>query len=133
MLGLATARAARHRFREAIDLARTVAASQPKDADAYTIIGDAYLGMGDLAARGGGIQRGGRARARIHDRQPAAPTFCRRAGNRARRLRSCAKALADATSRDLPIESRAWCHVMIGATLFDLGDWTAAEPEYQAA
>jgi Flp pilus assembly protein TadD len=35
VLGLATARAARHRFREAIDLARSVAASQPKDADAH--------------------------------------------------------------------------------------------------
>src|SRR5688500_8714975 len=46
VLGLATARAARHRFHDAIELARRVAASQPKDAGAYTIIGDAYLGLG---------------------------------------------------------------------------------------
>jgi tetratricopeptide (TPR) repeat protein len=43
------------------------------------------------------------------------------------------QALADATARDLPADSRAWCHVIIGSTLFDLGDWTAAEPEYKAA
>src|SRR4030095_8622495 len=47
ILGLATARAARHRFHDAIALGQKAAALQPRDADGYTIIGDAYLGIGD--------------------------------------------------------------------------------------
>src|SRR3954467_5615845 len=46
LLGLANARAARHRFQDAIELARQAAEAQPKDPDAFAIIGDAYLGMG---------------------------------------------------------------------------------------
>jgi tetratricopeptide (TPR) repeat protein len=132
VLGLATARAARHHFREAIDLARSVAASQPKDPDAFTIIGDAYLGMGDLAGAEAAYKE-------VAARAPGFTTDSRRAnllqarGKSREAIALLRKALADATARDLPIESRSWCHVMIGATLFDLGDWTAAEPEYLAA
>jgi tetratricopeptide (TPR) repeat protein len=131
VLGLATARAARHRFHEAIALARSVASAQPKDADAYTIIGDAYLGLGDLTAAEAAYQE-------VAARVPGFTTDTRRANLLLARGRSreaialLRNALADATARDLPIE-RSWCHVMIGATLFDLGDWTAAEPEYRAA
>ena len=132
MLGLATARAARHRFHDAIALAQKAAARSPKDADAYTIIGDAYLGIGDLAA----------AEVAYKEVAARAPGFTTDSGSRqllhARgksrdAIALLRQALADATARDLPVESRAWCHVIIGATLFDLGDWTAAEPEYKAA
>jgi len=132
MLGLATARAARHQFQEAIDIARKVAAAYPSDVDAYTIIGDASLGLGDLAAAEAAYKE-------VAARAPGFVTDSRRANLSHARGRSreaialLRSALQDATSRDLPIQSRAWCHVMIGATLFDLGDWAAAEPEYQAA
>jgi tetratricopeptide (TPR) repeat protein len=132
LLGLATARAARHRFHDAIELARTAAAAQPKDADAYTIIGDAYLGMGDLrAAEAAYTEVAARAPGFVTDTRLANLLQARgRSRDAIARLRS---ALADATAKDLPIESRSWCHVMIGATLFDIGDWAAAEPQYQAA
>jgi tetratricopeptide (TPR) repeat protein len=132
VLGLATVRAARHRFPEAIALARGVAASQPRDADAYAIIGDAYLGMGDLAAAGAAYKE-------VAARAPGFTTDTRlanllRARGRSREAIALLRnALDDATARDLPPESRSWCHVMIGATLFELGDWAAAEPEYHAA
>jgi tetratricopeptide (TPR) repeat protein len=132
ILGLATARAARHRFHEAIALAQQAAALQPRDADAYTIIGDAYLGMGDLAAAESAYKE-------VASRAPGFTTDTRVANLLHARGKSrgavalLRQALDEAHARDLPVESRAWCHVIIGATLFELGDWTAAEPEYQAA
>jgi tetratricopeptide (TPR) repeat protein len=132
LLGLATARAARHRFQEAITIARTAAAAQPKDADAYTIIGDAYLGMGDLTAAEAAYKE-------VASRAPGFTTDTRLANLLQARGQSrdavalLRVALEEAVAADLPVESRSWCRVMIGATLFDLGDWTAAEPEYQAA
>ncbi len=103
VLGLATARAARHRFREAIDLARSVAASQPRDADAYTIIGDAYLGMGDLAAAEAAYKE-------VGARAPGFTTDSRRAnllqaqGKSREAIVLLRNAMDDATARDLPIE-----------------------------
>jgi tetratricopeptide (TPR) repeat protein len=132
LLGLATARAARHRFHDAIELAKQAAPAQPKDADAYTIIGDAYLGLGDLAAAESAYKD-------VAARAPGFTTDTRMAnllharGQPREAVALLRTALADAVARDLPVESRSWCHVMIGATLFDLGDWAAAEPEYQAA
>jgi len=132
LLGLANARAARHRFGDAIALARQAAAQQPKDADPWTIIGDGYLGMGDLAAAE-------KAYDEVAARAPGFVTDTRRAnlaharGKSRHAIALLRGALANATARDLPVESRAWCHVIIGATLFDLGDWAAAEQEYQAA
>jgi tetratricopeptide (TPR) repeat protein len=132
LLGLANARAARHRFGEAIALARQAAKKQPKDADAWTIIGDAHFGMGNLAAAEAAYEE-------VAARAPGFVTDARRAnlaharGKSQHAIALLRGALADATTRDLPVESRAWCHVIIGATLFDLGDWTAAETEYQAA
>jgi tetratricopeptide (TPR) repeat protein len=132
ILGLATARAARHRFHEAIALAQRAAALQPRDADAYTIIGDAYLGLGDLGAAESAYKD-------VAARAPGFTTDTRVANLLHARGRSrdavalLRQALAEATARDLPADTRSWCHVIIGATLFDLGDWTAAEPEYQAA
>jgi len=132
LLGLANARSARHRFQEAIDLARQAAAQQPKDADAYTIIGDAYLGMGKLADAEAAYKE-------VASRAPGFVTETRLAnlaqarGHSREAIALLRKALDDATATDLPIESQSWCRVMIGATLFDLGEWDAAEPEYQAA
>jgi tetratricopeptide (TPR) repeat protein len=132
ILGLATARAARHRFHDAIALGQKAAALQPRDADAYTIIGDAYLGIGDLAAAEAAYNE-------VAARAPGFTTDTRVANLLHARGKSrdavalLRQALADATARDLPADSRAWCHVIIGSTLFDLGDWTAAEPEYKAA
>ena len=132
ILGLATARAARHRFPEAIALARQAAPLQPGDADAYTIIGDAYLGMGNLAAAESAYRE-------VASRAPGFTTDTRLAnllqarGQSREAVALLRRALDEATARDLPVESRSWCHVIIGATLFDRGDWTAAEPEYQAA
>lgn len=132
LLGLATARAARHRFQEAIDLARQAAAAQPNDADAYAIIGDAYLGLGDLASAETAYNE-------VVTRAPGFAADTRRAnllqarGKSREAIAFLRGALADATAKDLPADARSWCHVMIGATLFDLGDWVAAEPEYEAA
>jgi tetratricopeptide (TPR) repeat protein len=132
LLGLATARAARHRFDEAIGLARQAAREQPKDADAYTIIGDAYLSMGrlaeaeqafkEVAARAPGFAAETRMANLLHAR-----------GKSRESVALLRAALAEATATQMPAESRSWCHVIIGATLFELGDWAAAEPEYQAA
>lgn len=132
ILGLATARAARHRFHDAIALAQKAAALQPRDADAFTIIGDAYLGIGDLAAAESAYKE-------VASRAPGFTTDTRVAnllharGKPREAVALLRQALAEATASDLPVESRSWCHVIIGATLFDLGDWTAAEPEYTAA
>lgn len=132
LLGLATARAARHRFQEAIDLARQAAVQQPKDADAYTIIGDAYLGMGKLAdAELAYKEVASRAPGFVTDTRMA--NLAQARGNSREAVALLRKALDDATASDMPVESRSWCRVMIGATLFDLGQWDAAEPEYQAA
>jgi tetratricopeptide (TPR) repeat protein len=139
LLGLATARAARHRFEEAIDLARQASlrqgsgqAAEPKDPDALAIIGDAYLGLGDLESADA-------AYAELALRAPGFASDTRRAnllharGKSRAAIERLRAALADAIARDLPADARAWCHVVIGATLFDLGDWDGAEPEYQAA
>ena len=132
LLGLATARAARHRFEDAIDVARQAAVQQPKDADAYTIIGDAYLGMGRLAeAEIAYKEVASRAPGYVTDTRLANLAHAR--GQTRDAIRLLRDALKDATTRDLPIESRSWCHVIIGATLFEQGQWDAAEPEYQAA
>lgn len=132
LVGLARARAARHRFGEAIALARQAAKQQPKDADALAIIGDAHFGIGDLAAAE-------KAYDEVAARAPGFVTDTRRAnlaharGKSRHAIALLRGALAEATARDQPADSRAWCHVMIGAALFDLGDWSAAEQEYQAA
>jgi tetratricopeptide (TPR) repeat protein len=132
LLGLANARAARHRFQEAIDLARRAAKQQPKDADAWSIIGDAYLSAGNLAAADAAYQEvAARASGFVVDTRLANLAHAR--GKSRHAIALLRAALANAIARDLPAESRAWCHVTIGATLFDLGDWTAAEQEYQAA
>ena len=131
LLGLATARAARHRFQDAIDLARQ-ATAQGKDPDADAVIGDAFLGLGDLKAADA-------AYAEVALRAPGFAADTRRANLLHARGKSRAaiellrSALADAIARDLPADARSWCHVVIGATLFDLGDWDGAEPEYRAA
>src|SRR4051812_33279202 len=90
LLGLANARSARHRFQEAIDLARQAAAQQPKDADAYTIIGDAYLGMGSWLTPRRPTRKWPRARRDSSPRR-AWPISRRRVATRVRRLRSSAR------------------------------------------
>ena len=132
LLGLASARAARHRFQEAIDLARRAAKQQPKDADAWAIIGDAHLSVGDLQAADAAYQElADRASGFVLDTRLANLAHAR--GKSRHAIELLRAALANAVARDLPADSRAWCHVTIGATLFDLGDWAGAEQEYQAA
>ena len=132
LLGLATARAARHRFQEAIELARQAEAAQPKDPDAWAIIGDAYLGMGRLDEADGAYRVvAAKAPGFVTDTRMANLLHAR--GRTSDAIALLRVALADAIARDLPRESQAWCHVMIGATSFDRGDWTAAEAEYGAA
>jgi tetratricopeptide (TPR) repeat protein len=132
VLGLATARAARHRFHEAIALARQASARQPKDAEAWAIIGDAYLSIGNLPKADAAYQElAARASGFVVDTRLANLAHAR--GKSRHAIALLRDALANAVARDLPADSRAWCHVTIGATLFDLGDWAAAEQEYQAA
>jgi tetratricopeptide (TPR) repeat protein len=131
LLGLATARAARHRFQDAIDLARQAEATQPKDPDAWAIIGDAYLGMGRLDEADGAYRIvAAKAPGFVTDTRMANLLHAR--GRTKDAIALLRAALADAIARDLPKESQAWCHVIIGATLFDRGEWTAAEAEYRA-
>jgi tetratricopeptide (TPR) repeat protein len=131
LLGLATARAARHRFQDAIDLARQAEATQPKDPDAWAIIGDAYLGMGRLDEADGAYRIvAAKAPGFVTDTRMANLLHAR--GRTKDAIALLRAALADAIARDLPRESQAWCHVIIGATLFDRGEWTAAEAEYRA-
>lgn len=131
LLGLATARAARHRFQEAIDLAKQAEAAQPKDPDAWAIIGDAYLGMGRLDEADGAYRVvAAKAPGFVTDTRMANLMHARGRTDDAMALLRAA--LADAIARDLPKESQAWCHVILGATLFDRGEWTAAETEYRA-
>jgi tetratricopeptide (TPR) repeat protein len=132
LLGQATARSARHRFRDAIDLARQAAAAQPGDAEPYAIIGDASLGLGDLiAAEAAYKELAGRAPGFAADTRMA--NLLQARGRSRDAVALLRRALDEATAKDLPVESRSWSRVMIGATLFDLGDWEAAEPEYRAA
>jgi tetratricopeptide (TPR) repeat protein len=132
LLGLATARAARHRFHDAIDLARQAALEHPDDADAYAIIGDAYLGLGKLpeaeqayqevAKRAAGFATDTRLANLLHAR-----------GKSREAVALLRTAVAEAKASQMPAESISWCHVIIGATLFDLGEWDGAEREYTAA
>ena len=132
LLGLANARAARHRFQDAIELGRRAATQQPNNADAWAIIGDAYLSAGNLTAADAAYRElAARASGFVIDTRLANLAHAR--GKSRHAIELLRAALADAAARDLPADSRAWCLVTIGATLFDLGDWAAAEREYQAA
>ena len=132
MLGLATTRAARHRFHDAIDLATKVVAARPTDVEAFAILGDAYLGLGDLASADATYKEvAARAPGFVADSRRANLMHAR--GRSREAIELLRSAFADATARNRPVESRTWARVMIGASLFDLGDWTGAEPEYLAA
>jgi tetratricopeptide (TPR) repeat protein len=132
MLGLATARAARHRFQDAIDLGQQVLAAHPGDVDATAVVGDADLGLGRLAeAEAAYKQVASRAPGFVTDTRMANLLHAR--GKPREAVALLTRALQDAIARDLSVESRAWCEVIIGATLFEIGDWDAAEPHYQAA
>jgi len=132
LLGLASARAARHRFAEAAALARKVASAQPGDADAYAALGDAEFGAGNLREAEAAYDE-------VARRSPGFDADTRRAnllhaeGRLDESVALMRRALADARARDLPADSIAWCHVILGSTLFERGEYAAAETEYQAA
>lgn len=132
LLGLATARAARHRFHEAIDLGTQALARQPGDADAYAIIGDAYLGLGDVV---GAAQ----AYAELEKRAPGFDSSTRRAnllalrGQTRQAVGQLRQAIEEGGSRAVSADALAWCHIQIGRLLFDTGNWPGAAAEYHAA
>ena len=132
LLGLATARAARHRFREAIDLGRQALSRQPEDADAYAVIGDAYLGLGEVAGAA-------EAYAELEKRAPGFDAATRRAnllalrGQTRQAIAQLRQAIAEGASRSASADAIAWCHIQIGGMLFDTGDWPGAAAEYKAA
>ena len=129
-----------HRFAEARDAARRLAAAHPDDADGHLLLGDALLELGDYDGAADAYQR-------AIDRHPDLRTYERGAhvrwldGDVDGALELIQLALESASARDP--EPAAWCHVALGTMMWQRGDLAAAAasaaralalvPDYPAA
>ena len=129
---LAATRAARHRFRDAINLASKAAALEPAEPYAYTVLGDAHLAVGDLT-------QAEATYAKLAELAPGHLIDTRLANLRHDRgdtrgaMTLLERALGDAVARQAPASVTSWCHVRMGSMAFDSGDWNTAERHYTAA
>ena len=132
LTGLATARAARHRFAEALTLAERAIAVAPDSADAYAAAGDAALESGLLEKAAAMYAMVGKL-APGYDAETRLANLAAARGEPHRAYQALARADADAVRRMLPLHLRAWCSVRAGGIAFDYGDWGWAERAYAAA
>lgn len=127
---LAEARAARHDFSGAIDLATHVLKLRPRDPAAWAVLFDAQLAAGSL-------EEAGQSLTVLREIAPGFESLTRQAnlqsarGETAAALVTLGEALVLASER--PVADRVWCHVRMGATHFDHGRWNEAESHYQEA
>jgi len=129
---LASAKAAQHKFLEALILSEKAVTLKTEGATAYALLFDTKLEIGDLT----GAEQ---ALADLERRQPGFPTLTRRAnlmvakGDLPKAFSSLESALALAEVEQLSSDDLAWGHVRIGALFFDSGRYTEADKHYQAA
>ncbi|MCA1650932.1 MAG: tetratricopeptide repeat protein, partial [Acidobacteria bacterium] len=129
---LAAAQAARHRFRDAIELASKAVALEPAEPYAYTVLGDAQLAVGDLTqAEATYTKLAELAPGHLIDTRLA--NFRHDRGDTRGAMTLLERALADAVARQAPGSVTSWCHVRMGSMAFDSGDWNTAERQYTAA
>jgi len=132
MSQLPAARAARHRFRDAIELASKAVALEPAEPYAYTVLGDAHLAVGALT-------QAEATYAKLAEMAPGHLIDTRLANLRHDRgdtrgaMTFLERALADAVAHQAPASVTSWCHVRMGSMAFDSGDWNTAERHYTAA
>lgn len=129
---LASAYAAQHKFREAIEWAEKAVKAQPKEPDAYGILGDALLELGD-------VKKAEEAYATLHKMAPSLFSYSRQAnlrhlkGDARGAMDHFIKAVEAGRRINAPKENVAWCQVQMGEMRFSAGAWKTAEGHYQDA
>lgn len=132
LTGLAAARAARHRFADALTLGERAIEVNPDAADGYAAVGDAALEFG-LLDRAAGMYATVARMTPGYYAETRLANLAAAQGDRQIAYAALGRAQDDAVRRTLPPELRAWCHVRAGAIAFDAGDWARAERSYTAA
>lgn len=129
---LASAKAAQHKFSEALQLSEKAAALRSDKSEAYALIFDARMELGDLI----GAQR---ALDELARREQGFSALTRKAnlllvkGNQGAALSNLDLALHYALTHNLPAEDIAWVRIRIGALNFDTGKYQEANKHYQQA
>ncbi|HEV3484996.1 MAG TPA: tetratricopeptide repeat protein [Vicinamibacterales bacterium] len=132
LTGLGTARAASHRFREALEIGERAIALSPETSDGYAVAGDAALELGlldkaaEMYAAVARLAPGYYADTRLANLAAAR-------GQAREAYAALERAQSDAARRELPAELHAWCFVRAGSIAFDIGDWLRAERSYTTA
>jgi len=132
LASLAAAKAAQHRFREAIALAEQATVLQPDDAYSHGILGDALLEAGETE-RARGVY------AKLLRLSPGLFSYSRMAnlrsleGDMPGAVQYLQKAVEAGRRNGMPKESLAWCYVQMGEMHWSSGDWKTAEKHYQSA
>ena len=128
----ATVHTARHRFAEALAVARQAVEADPDDPAARGALGDALLETGDLEGAESEYERlaemapGLSASARLANLRQAR-------GDAAGAAALMGRAFEAGEAGGAPAEDLAWCRVGAGRLAFRRGDWPAAEAHYLAA
>ncbi len=123
---------ARHKFGEALPLAREAVSAMPADLDAQGTLFDAYLGLQDhdgaASVLDGMLRRG-----------PSTAVLARLAalrqveGNWEAAIKAMESASVMAEGNRAPAETRAWCQVQLGFLHFRRGELKAADESYARA
>jgi tetratricopeptide (TPR) repeat protein len=127
--GLATLAVARHRWSDALDLARRALDENPEDASALAALGDALLSLGRYEEAFDAFDRSAVL-------APSAGSFARVAY--ARELTGRPREARDALEQVFELtvavpEHRAWTHLQLGNLLLNTGSMDEAAAEYRAA
>ncbi len=127
--GLAALALSRHRFRDALVLARRAQALSPGSTRPPALVGDALVELGRYDAAFAAFDE-------LAARKPGLPAYSRVAygrellGHRAAAVEAMRLAVSAAEGR---AEPSAWAHVELGKLYFGEGDLGAARGEYRAA
>lgn len=132
LVGMASAYAAQHRFKEAQTMAEKALAALPGDNYARGILGDACLEAGDVA-RAESLYK------TLMAAEPGLFSYSRMAnlkhikGDVKGAIALLGKAAAWAEGANAPAESIAWCYTNMGEMNWSSGNWTEAEKYYRKA
>ena len=122
----------RHEFTEAMPHAERAIALDPGDADAYGILGDARLEIGDYAQAEDAYRRMLELRADLASLSRRAGLESLR-GDPAAAIADLERAIAEGRTGRRPPESIAWAQWQLGAEHWALGNVEAAEAAHLAA
>jgi len=129
---LAAAYSARHKFQQALPLAREAVSAIPADLDALGTLFDAYLGLGER-------QSAAAVLAEMRGRGPSFAADARLAalrqaeGNLGEAIQAMERACAAAEANRMIAGTRAWCQVEAGFLHFRNGEPKSAERAYARA